>query len=224
MRRANKVGLETAYRTSSFVNTTLRRLFGLAFVATCEVEDAVRSIENTLHDCSEDGTRLKLVWFMEYFRQTWMTKYKPNEWNQFRDVSLRTNNWSEAFHAAFSRRFARAHPNIKVMLEALRNVEMKTRVAWNEFKHNPQIKTGQKETFTYELRQILKKKDTRWRGDLLGFLDAVSKIPVLILLRYEKKQLEFWRDNVDDPGETLDEAERRLSEVDSLLETRSLSL
>ena len=58
----------------------------------------------------------------------------------------------------------------------------------------------------------------------MGFLDAVSKIPVFLLLQFEKKQLEYWREHVNGSGETLDEAERRISEVDSLLETRSPSL
>ena len=65
-----------------------------------------------------------------------MIKYKPTECNQFHDVSLRTNNWSEAFHAAFSRRFARVHPNIRVVIEALKNVESQTRIALKEFNHN----------------------------------------------------------------------------------------
>ena len=52
----------------------------------------------------------------------------------------------------------------------------------------------------------------------------MSKIPVLLILRFEKKQLEFWRENVHGQGDTLDATERRLSEVDSLLETRSESL
>ena len=54
-----------------------------------------------------------------------MAKYKPAEWNQFRDVSLRTNNLSEAFHAAFSRRFAWAHPNVRVMIDALKTSSRK---------------------------------------------------------------------------------------------------
>ena len=47
VRRAKKVGLETAYRTSAFVNATIRRLFCHVFVETGEVEDAVRSVENS---------------------------------------------------------------------------------------------------------------------------------------------------------------------------------
>ena len=69
----------------------------------------------------------------------------------------------------------------------------------------------------------MKRKESRWAGDILGFLDAVSKIPVLSLLRFEKKQLAYWREHVNVSGETLDDVERRMSEVDSLLETRSSS-
>ena len=133
MRRAKKIGLEGAYRTSEFVNGTIRRLFGLAFVEVDEVGVAVCAVEETISNASDDGTRQKLFSLMQYFRKTWTVKCKPAEWNQFRDVSLRTNNWSEAFHAAFSRRFARAHPNVRVMIEALKNVESQTRIAWNEF-------------------------------------------------------------------------------------------
>ena len=223
MRRAKKLGLEGAYRTSVFVNGTIRRLFGLAFVEVDDVEVGVRAIEETISNESDDGTRQKLFALIQYFRKTWMIKYKPSEWNQFRDVSLRTNNWSEAFHAAFSRRFARAHPNIRVVIEALKNVESQTKITWNDFINAVHIRAS-KETFTRELRQIMKRKESRWSGDILGFLDAVSKIPVLLLLRFEKKQLEYWREHVKGSGETLDEAERRMSEVDSLLETRSSSL
>ncbi len=223
MRRTKKLGLEGAYRSSEFVNRTIRRLFGLAFVEVAEVEDAISAIEETISQVSDDETRQKLFTLMQYFRKTWISKYKPTEWNQFRDVSLRTNNWSEAFHAAFSRRFTRAHPNVRVVIEALKNVESHTRIAWNEFNHNLHARKS-KETFIRELRRILKRKESRWAGDLLGFLDAVSKIPVFLLLQFEKKQLEYWREHVNGSGETLDEAERRISEVDSLLETRSPSL
>ena len=224
MRRAKKIGLEGAYRTSAFVNATIRRLFGLPFVARDDVEAALCAVENTLVLCPDDGVRQKLLELMRYFRATWMGKYKPHEWSQFNDVVLRSNNWSEAFHAALSRRFVRAHPNVRVVVEALKNVEAQTRVAWNEFRCSPMIRKGNKDSFTRELRQILKKKESRWAGDHLGFLDAVSKIPVLLILRLEKKQLEFWLENVHGQGDALDATERRLSEVDSLLETRSESL
>ena len=94
----------------------------------------------------------------------------------------------------------------------------------NEFKLNPHASKRQKEPFTCELRQIIRNKETRWAGDILGFLDAVSKIPVLILLRFEKRQLEFWRETVNPQGVSRDDAERRLCEVDSLFETRCASL
>ena len=44
MRRAKMIGIERAYRPSELVNTTIRRLFGLAFVDSTEVGSAVRAI------------------------------------------------------------------------------------------------------------------------------------------------------------------------------------
>ena len=137
MRRAKLFGLERAYRSSEFVNATIRRLFGLAFVDTTEVHSAVRAVESAIEQFQDSAVRDRLSELMRYFNTTWMVKFKPDEWNQLQDVALRTNNWSEAFHAAFSRRFARAHPNVRVVVKALKKVESQTRVMWNEFKHNP---------------------------------------------------------------------------------------
>ena len=72
---------------------------------------------------------------------------------------------------------------------------------------------------------MMKMRGERWRGDVIGFLDALSKIPVLILLRSEKKQLEFLQKNVSlSKHPTFDITERRLSEVTSLIEQDSTSL
>ena len=105
MRRTKMIGLERAYRPSEFVNTTIRRLFGLAFVDTTEVHSAVRAVESAIEQFQDSAVRDRLSELMRYFNTTWMVKFKPDEWNQLQDVALRTNDWSEAFHAAFSRRF-----------------------------------------------------------------------------------------------------------------------
>ena len=62
------------------------------FFKVDDVEVAVRAVEETISNESDDGTRQKLLALMQYFRKTWTIKNKPNEWNQFRDVSLGMDN------------------------------------------------------------------------------------------------------------------------------------
>ena len=60
---------------------------------------------------------------------------------------------------------------------------------------------------------------------MLGFVDALSRVPITILLTYEKKQLECWRETVCvDRCASLDTTERRISDVASLLKSGRLSL
>ena len=177
MRRAKKIGLEGAYRTSAFVNATIRRLFGLPFVAMDEVEAALCAVENTLVQCPDECVRQKLLELMRYFRATWMNKYKPHEWNQVNDVVLRTNNWSEAFHAALSRRFVRAHPNVRVVVEALKNVEAQTRVAWNEFKCSPRIQKGHKDNSLASCARSSRRGSRDGQETISGFSMPCQRFP-----------------------------------------------
>ena len=133
MRRVENVGLQREYTRSPFVNMTVRRLFALSFIRPVEVSQAVDSIEREISNSESGGVRMKLDTLMCYFKKTWLRKYSPDEWNRCIDVSFRTNNWSESFHSAFSRRFARCHPNIYVMVDALKKVENEVRVLLNEF-------------------------------------------------------------------------------------------
>ena len=224
MRRVKKVGLQREYASVPFVNTTVRRLFALSFVKPAEVPDAVGAIEAEMSAFGGDGVGTKLNELMTYFRRTWLHKYPPDEWNQCADIAFRSNNWSESFHAAFSRRFARGHPNIRVMVEALKLVEREVHVSWNEFMTRPPRRTRTDDN-TEELERVMRMRDELWHDNVLGFVDAISRIPVFILLRYEKEQLEFARRNTGCvERSTLDRTERRLSEVVSLIERDAPSL
>ena len=60
---------------------------------------------------------------------------------------------------------------------------------------------------------------------MLGFVEVLSRVPITILLTYEKKQLECWRETVCvDRCASLDTTERRISDVASLLKSGRLSL
>ena len=60
---------------------------------------------------------------------------------------------------------------------------------------------------------------------MLGFVEVLSRVPITILLMYEKKQLECWRETVCvDRCASLDTTERRISDVASLLKNERLSL
>ena len=52
----------------------------------------------------------------------------------------------------------------------------------------------------------------------------MSRIPIVIMLRYEKRQLEFWRENCEGEDVSHDMADRRISEVTSLLDGDQTSL
>ena len=224
MRRVKRVGLQREYASAPFVDVAVRRLFALAFVPEAEVAAAVDMIDDEISECGNETVAAKMNELMNYFKKTWLRKYPPIEWNQCADCSFRSNNFSESFHAAFSRRFARGHPNIRVAVEALKTVENEVHVLWNEFKYALPKQT-KLDVFTDELERVMRARNSRWRDDLLGYVDALSRIPVRILLRYEKNQLEFTRANVKGAEhQTLDSAERRLSEVTSLINTDSVSL
>ena len=79
MRRTKMIGLERAYRSSEFVNTTIRRLFGLAFVDTTEVHSAVRAVESAIEQFQDSAVRDRLSELMRYFNTTWMVMFKPDE-------------------------------------------------------------------------------------------------------------------------------------------------
>ena len=116
----------------------------------------------------------------------------------------------------------RGHPNIRVVIEALRRVENTVHVTWNEFKTRP--RPPKQDHFADELVAIMKMRERRWSGDTLGFVDALSRIPVVIMLKWEKRQLEFWRENCEGDDTSRDTAERRISEVTSLLDGDQTSL
>ena len=224
MRRVKKVGLQKEYTTSSFVNTVVRRLFVLSFIPPIEVPQAVNLIEREITAFGCESIVMKLNALMCYFKKTWISKYPPNDWNQCVDISFRSNNWSESFNSAFSRRFARCHPNIHVMVDALKRVENEVHVLWNEFMMGRPTQTKTDE-YTTELERLMKMREERWQGDVIGFVDAISRIPVMILLRYEKQQLEFLQKNANiSQHPTFDLTERRLSEVTTLIEHDSPSL
>ena len=223
MKRVKKIGLQSAYANVPTVNKAVRRLFALPFLAPWEVEEAFVLIERDVAGFAEESVERKMEALFDYFRRTWLVKYGAEEWNQSLDVTFRSNNWAEAFHSSFARRFARCHPNIRVAIEALRRVENNVHVEWNEFKHRP--RNGNADRFTDELLLIMKTREERWAGDTLGFIDALSRVPITILLKYEKKQLECWRETVCvDRCASLDTTERRISEVASLLKNERLSL
>lgn len=223
MRRVKRVGLQREYASVPFVNVTVRRLFALAFVPEAEVAAAIDMIDDEISECGNETVAAKMNELMNYFKKTWLQKYPPVEWNQCADCSFRSNNFSESFHAAFSRRFARGHPIIRVAVEALKTVENEVHVLWNEFKYALPKQT-KLDLFTDELERVMRARSSHWRDDLLGYVDALSRIPVRILLRYEKNQLEFTRANVKAAErQTLDSAERRLSEVTSLINRLGVS-
>ena len=62
---------------------------------------------------------------------------------------------------------------------------------WNEFMRG-QPKRAKTDEYTNQLELLMRTREERWRGDIIGFVDAISRIPVRILLRSEKKQLEFF--------------------------------
>ena len=63
----------------------------------------------------------------------------------------------------------------------------------------------------------------RWSGDTVGVVDVLSRIPVVILLEYEKT-LEFQMKKCEGEDTSHDMADRRISEVTSPLEGDQTSL
>ena len=102
---------------------------------------------------------------------------------------------SEVFHPSFARRRVPVQPNIRVVIEALRRVENTVHVTWNEFKNGPQPQ--KQDHFTDELVAVMEMMERRWSGETLGFVDALSRIPVVIMLKYEKKN------NLSSGGKTV---------------------
>ena len=221
-KRIKKVGLQASYANLPLVNQTVRRMFALPFVLPWEVEETFMMIVNEAAGSCPKSVGEKLDELFVYFRRTWLGKYPPEEWNQSFDVSIRSNNWSEAFHSSFARRFVRGHPNIRIVIEALRRVENTLRVTWNEFKNMP--RRPKQDRFADELVAVAEMRERRWPGDTLGFVDALSRIPIVMMLKYEKRQLEFWRENCDGDDSSRDMTDRRISEVTSLLDCDQTSL
>ena len=116
----------------------------------------------------------------------------------------------------------RGHPNVRVVIDALRRIENAVHVTWNEFKNMP--RRPKHDHFADEPVDVAEMRERRWPGDTLSFVDALSRIPVVMMLKYEKRQLEFWRENCDREDSSRDMTDRRISEITSLLDCDQTSL
>lgn len=87
-----------------------------------EIENGISYLEEIVF--RENETMKK---FMEYFRNTWITKYEPGVWNMTnKDVSklvARSNNPIERYNRRLNDKFAASHSNINNFIEVIRAEE-----------------------------------------------------------------------------------------------------
>ena len=90
------------------------------------------------------------------------------------------------------------------------------------YKNGPLLQ--KQDSFADELIAVMEMMVRMWYEDPLVFVHTLSSIPIVIMLRYEKRQLEFWNENCGGEDVSHDMADRRISEVTSLLDGDQTSL
>lgn len=126
--------LGSSYNNDIDINMIVKYLMNLPFIEPKEMKEYFKVIEEEVKKVKDDKERGKLEELLKYFNRTWMDgTFKLKDWNQLKDLSRRTNNWSESFHSAFSRKFNSSHPNIFKLISVLNDTITLYQNDYNDF-------------------------------------------------------------------------------------------
>ena len=132
-RRVQPDGLSRDYINNNWQKVLIRRFFSLSFIP---VENVMSEFEQIIFDYLE-ANLVDSRWesFFGYFRKQFVRCpdlsspcYHPTFWSAYEGVLgsvSRTTNVLESWHRDLNSSFERAHPNIALFIEALRQEEQK---------------------------------------------------------------------------------------------------
>ena len=126
-RKVQDLGLVTFYTdpTKTDIAEFIQLCMALAFVPEVDI---IRQFSNCINNLTQENSDV-LKQFIAYFRDTWVSGLFPTSmWNKYGQNYLhRTNNRVESWHATLKHKLP-IHPNIYVLIRALKSVESGTQL------------------------------------------------------------------------------------------------
>lgn len=147
-RKIQEYGLIPEYKNeSSEVGRWLRMTFGLTFLCPDDVSDCF--VFDLLAIAPKDENVRK---YSDYLTDNYVSEdslFPPSLWAQNSAKLTRTTNACESFHKHFNSSFYKAHPNILIFLEKLKEFQTETYVKLQSVSitakiHNSKVKNRQK--------------------------------------------------------------------------------
>lgn len=171
-RKIQKCGLGTEYKNkTSEIGKWLRLIFGLTYLDPNEIGNcfALELFENMPNDS-------RVIKFSDYLVDNYIAeeaKFPPKIWAENSANISRTTNACESFHNHFNNSFYSAHPNLFVLIEKLKEIQIDVYIKIQSLHitnkiHNRSVKNKQK--FVNEM--ILKRN--RKEINNLHFLRCIS--------------------------------------------------
>ena len=190
IKHVKKNNLGSAYTTDPEINSFIRLFFGLPFIEKHEIDFYLEIIKSEISHISNETHKTNANGFFQYFTDTWVAgkHYSIEDWSQYNDLKLMTNNWSESFNAAISRRFSRSHPNCFTLIEMLASVVnyymfLRHDIIVNRAKYNYDNYSD----IARELEQIIKEKNTLYNNDPKRYLQALANPELRLLMRQQQQ-------------------------------------
>ncbi|KAL8617637.1 hypothetical protein ACOMHN_038029 [Nucella lapillus] len=165
-RKVQNLGLAVPYRELQEVKSFVRRMAALPLVPLEELDNAWMIIHGEAPgDVQGIGERVEelcdyMIW---------------SHFDTLGEDTVKTNNHLESYHAAFAKNFRCAHPNIFVLVSALKRKQKETEIAINRLNagHAPPPKkraTREKHLRMSRIRTQLQ----NGQRDILSYVDAMS--------------------------------------------------
>ncbi|KAL8621075.1 hypothetical protein ACOMHN_040600 [Nucella lapillus] len=180
-RKVQNLGLAVPYRELQEVKSFVRRMAALPLVSLEELDNAWMIIHGEAPgDVQGIGERVKEL--CDYMVRTWVGDERPlfarqigSHFDTLGEDTVKTNNHLESYHAAFAKNFRCAHPNIFVLVSALKRKQKETEIAINRLNagHAPPPKkraTREKHLRMSRIRTQLQ----NGQRDILSYVDAMS--------------------------------------------------
>ena len=188
IKNAKERHLGNSYKYNMEVNAIIKAYMALAFVPIEEMSVYHDVIVNRINAINDSQLNSFLLDFDSYFCDTWYNgKFSLNDWNQLGDVVHRSNNWAENFHSCFSKKFSHAHPNLWKFLNKLEDTRKMIEFDYNDLLNNIHLyRDPESSEYTSLLVRTIQKKDELYKGEPMKYLNAISVIPLKIVLRVER--------------------------------------
>lgn len=156
-------------QTRFIANNIIRMFMRLCLLPTCKIEEGIREI---LEYAKQHRLYASFTRFHEYFQETWMKGYKPDDWNVSNRLR-RTNNDLESLNGIL-KTFVQRHPSVYQFMDSMLSVVHRANINFvYETKHKTQKPTSSK--FTEPLKIALEHLELGIINTF-QFLESMAKI------------------------------------------------